>query len=404
MAAVSFSSDCLKTKTSNISPGKRWRTDGFDDIRPTQPVSEEHDYHTYDLMSTEIQDEPRVKGCLLHFLTFAGETITNRYAGEKIKQHSRVVRTSWTPKADMQLGTIVKVKKSRKEVLVQWDKIEEKVNLLDLRLVAATEKTSRVVLMSQTIIPSSTVSGMQVGKNVNLRLLDNAPIKKIEQVQRVVKKSWIPKEEMPIGTIVMVKTLKREVDVQWDQIEENVDLHNIRLESNQHCAEREKEEGARVVKIARTSEDKSCVGTIVKANKTKQTARVLWNKLPEEKVKLSKLRLVGNYLIELNAVEAAKKEEKERKKREKTAIVGDIGAMGDALPTIELLMKKSSNINSDQKEQKKRGIATEKKRKKQMMEDISIFKQILDHPAYKENPTETITTHLQNKLKQEDAG
>ncbi|CAG2229066.1 unnamed protein product [Mytilus edulis] len=110
------------------------------------------------------------------------------------------------------------------------------------------------------------------------------------------------------------------------------------------------------------------------------------------------------WIKKLNAVEAAKKEEKERKKREKTAIVGDIGAMGDALPTIELLMKKSSNINSDQKEQKKRGIATEKKRKKQMMEDISIFKQILDHPAYKENPTETITTHLQNKLKQEDAG
>lgn len=51
------------------------------------------------------------------------------------------------------------------------------------------------------------------------------------------------------------------------------------------------------------------------------------------------------FYAELNAVEAAKKEEKERKKREKTAIVGDIGAMGDVLPTIELLMKKSSNIN-----------------------------------------------------------
>ncbi|XP_063396870.1 uncharacterized protein LOC134681258 isoform X1 [Mytilus trossulus] len=110
------------------------------------------------------------------------------------------------------------------------------------------------------------------------------------------------------------------------------------------------------------------------------------------------------WIKKLNEVEAAKKEEKERKKREKTAIVGDIGAMGDALPTIELLMKKSSKINSDQTEQKKRGIATEKKRKKQMMEDISIFKQILDHPAYKENPTETINTHLQNKLKQEDTG
>ncbi|CAC5400538.1 unnamed protein product [Mytilus coruscus] len=110
------------------------------------------------------------------------------------------------------------------------------------------------------------------------------------------------------------------------------------------------------------------------------------------------------WIKKLNAVEAAKKEEKDRKKREKTAIVGDIGAMGDALPTIELLMKKSSQANRDQTEEKTRGIAKEKKRKKQMMEDISVFKQILDHPAYKENPTETITTHLQNKLKQEDAG
>ena len=38
------------------------------------------------------------------------------------------------------------------------------------------------------------------------------------------------------------------------------------------------------------------------------------------------------------------------------------------------------------------------------MEDIAIFQQILNHPAYNENPTATITTHLQNRLKQEDTG
>lgn len=110
------------------------------------------------------------------------------------------------------------------------------------------------------------------------------------------------------------------------------------------------------------------------------------------------------WVKKLNAVEAAKKAEKDRKKREKTAIVGDIGLLGDALPTIELLMKKSSQVNKNEGEEKKRGIAKEKKRKKQMMEDISVFKQIVEHPAYKENPTETIMTHLQNRLKQEDAG
>ncbi|CAC5374194.1 MIB [Mytilus coruscus] len=301
MTAVSSTKDGFKTEASNISPDER--SDGFDDIRPAQPVKEEQDYHTYDLISTEIQDEPRLQGYLSYFLTFAGEKITDRYAGEeKIKQHSRVVKTSWTPKEDMQLGTIVKVKKSGREVHVQWDKLEEKVNLLDLRLVdnAPTEKkekSSRVVLISRTAINNSTVSGMQSEKKINLRLLDNTPIEKIEQGARVVKKSWIPKEEMPSGTIVMVKKSRKEVHVQWDQIEEKVDLHDLRLAASLHCASSEKKEGSRVVKVLSTSKEESSLGTIVKVNKTKRTARVQWDKQPEEKVKLVKLRLVGNYLV-----------------------------------------------------------------------------------------------------------
>ncbi|CAG2198480.1 MIB [Mytilus edulis] len=297
MTAVSSLNDDFGTKTSNISPGETSRT--FDDIGQAQPYTKEQDGYTYDLISTEIQDKPRVQGYLSHFLTFAGERITDRYAGEKIKQHSRVVKTSWTPKEDLQLGTIVRVTKSGKEVHVQWDKLEEKVNLLDLRLVDnAAEKSSRVVLISQTIIPRSTVSSMQVGKNVNLRLLDSAPINKIKQGSRVVKKSWIPKEEKPLGTIVKMKTFRREVYVQWDLIEENVDLHDIRLESNHQFANREKEVGSRVIKIVWKSEDKHYVGTIVKVNKKNQTARVQLDKQPEEKVKVYILRLVGNYLTD----------------------------------------------------------------------------------------------------------
>ncbi|XP_052074324.1 uncharacterized protein LOC127712112 isoform X19 [Mytilus californianus] len=303
MTAVSSTRDAFKTATSNISPNERSRTDGFDDIRPSQSITEEQNYHTYDLISTEIQDEPRVQGYLSYFSTFAGEKITDRYAGEKIKQHSRVVKTSWTPKADMQLGTIVKVKKSGKEVHVQWDKLEEKVNLLDLRLVdnAPTEKkekSSRVVLTSRTTINNSTVSGMQVERKVNLRLLDNAPMEKMEQGARVVKKSWTPKEEMPLGTIVMVKKSRKEVNVQWDQIEEKVDLQDLRLASSFQCVNSEKKEGSRVVKVESTTKEESSLGTIIKVNKTKQTARVQWDKQPEEKVKLVKLRLVGNYLTD----------------------------------------------------------------------------------------------------------
>ncbi|CAG2256279.1 MIB [Mytilus edulis] len=147
------------------------------------------------------------------------------------------------------------------------------------------EKSSRVVLISRTTINNSTASGIHPERKVNLRLLDNAPIDKIEHGARVVKKSWTPKEEMPLGTIVMVKKSRKEVHVQWDQIEEKVDLHNLRLASSLHCTtvNSEKKEGSRVVKVLSTSNEENCLGTIVKVNKTKQTARVQWAMQPEEK-------------------------------------------------------------------------------------------------------------------------
>lgn len=43
---------------------------------------------------------------------------------------------------------------------------------------------------------------------------------------------------MPLGTIVMVKKARKEVYVQWDQIEEKVNLHDIRLASSLNCAKR----------------------------------------------------------------------------------------------------------------------------------------------------------------------
>ena len=42
---------------------------------------------------------------------------------------------------------------------------------------------------------------------------------------------------------------------------------------------------------------------------------------------------------ELSAIDAAKKEAKERKKRQQTPVVGDIGLLGEALPTLDLLLK-----------------------------------------------------------------
>jgi len=48
------------------------------------------------------------------------------------------------------------------------------------------------------------------------------------------------------------------------------------------------------------------------------------------------------FFSELSAIDTAKKRAVEKKKKEQTPVVGDIGALGDALPTLELLMKKST--------------------------------------------------------------
>lgn len=52
------------------------------------------------------------------------------------------------------------------------------------------------------------------------------------------------------------------------------------------------------------------------------------------------------FISELNAVETAKKEAKLRKKKQATPVVGDIGLLGEALPTLELLLKGSQGQTS----------------------------------------------------------
>ncbi|XP_060597300.1 uncharacterized protein LOC132751177 [Ruditapes philippinarum] len=107
------------------------------------------------------------------------------------------------------------------------------------------------------------------------------------------------------------------------------------------------------------------------------------------------------WLKKLSAIDSAKKDAKNKKKREQTAVVGDIGALGDALPTLELLLKTSTKPSQSNEPKKPKGIQKEKKRKKQMMEDISVFHQVIKHPSFKENPTSTISEHLHNRQKQE---
>ena len=44
----------------------------------------------------------------------------------------------------------------------------------------------------------------------------------------------------------------------------------------------------------------------------------------------------------MDTIQAAKKKAKEWKKKQRTPIVGDIGALADTLPTIDLLLKKDT--------------------------------------------------------------
>uniref|UniRef100_A0A8W8L6L0 Uncharacterized protein n=1 Tax=Magallana gigas TaxID=29159 RepID=A0A8W8L6L0_MAGGI len=84
----------------------------------------------------------------------------------------------------------------------------------------------------------------------------------------------------------------------------------------------------------------------------------------------------------LDAVEAAKKAAKEKKKKQSMPVVGDIGLLGEALPTLDMLLKSDEH--------------------KKKMKDIELFRQVYTHPSYAENPRGTIHEHLQNKLKQEN--
>ncbi|XP_022326059.2 ribosome biogenesis protein SLX9 homolog [Crassostrea virginica] len=104
----------------------------------------------------------------------------------------------------------------------------------------------------------------------------------------------------------------------------------------------------------------------------------------------------------LDAVEAARKAAKDKKRKQETPVVGDIGLLGEALPTLDMLLKSDQHKKKECNKEKARSIPKEKRRQKQMMKDIELFGQVYNHPSYTSNPRGTIHEHLQNKLKQEN--
>ncbi|RUS70855.1 hypothetical protein EGW08_021383 [Elysia chlorotica] len=108
------------------------------------------------------------------------------------------------------------------------------------------------------------------------------------------------------------------------------------------------------------------------------------------------------WTAKMDAITSAKKKAKERKKKQQTPIVGDLTEMQEALPTLELLLKKSSDsaVRSALSE-RERSIPKEKKRKRQMYDDISLFHRVSQHPLFKEDASSIIKTHLKNKIQME---
>ncbi|XP_005099968.1 protein FAM207A [Aplysia californica] len=109
------------------------------------------------------------------------------------------------------------------------------------------------------------------------------------------------------------------------------------------------------------------------------------------------------WMAKMDSIQSAKQKNKQRKQKQNTPIVGDLTPMEDALPTLELLLKKSAPLDAKKEtDEKSRSIPKERKRKKQMLDDISLFHRVHQHPMFQENAAATIKDHLKHKLKQEE--
>jgi hypothetical protein len=59
-------------------------------------------------------------------------------------------------------------------------------------------------------------------------------------------------------------------------------------------------------------------------------------------------------------------------------------------------MQVKQEITSQTKTKSER--RTMKKAKKEMLDDLAAFQQVLAHPDYAKNPFQTISTHIENKM------
>ncbi|CAI9729169.1 GTPase-activating 26 [Octopus vulgaris] len=83
----------------------------------------------------------------------------------------------------------------------------------------------------------------------------------------------------------------------------------------------------------------------------------------------------------------------QRKQMKNTPVVGDLTDMKDSLPTFT-----TKKETAEEKPLPYKPPVKLKSRRKEMLENINLFKQVLSHPVFKQNPGSAITEHLQNKV------
>ncbi|XP_022920276.1 ribosome biogenesis protein SLX9 homolog [Onthophagus taurus] len=111
--------------------------------------------------------------------------------------------------------------------------------------------------------------------------------------------------------------------------------------------------------------------------------------------KKDKLKLKKDLLLrKIDTVNQLKKEAKLKKKRSKVAIIGDTNTLRDALPDLESLIKSSGDDKPKEGVVKKKAIAKERKRKKNMALHLQIYKNLMNNNDFKKDPLGAISDHV----------
>jgi len=119
--------------------------------------------------------------------------------------------------------------------------------------------------------------------------------------------------------------------------------------------------------------------------------------------KKRKARLKKQLMLKkLEATRQLELDLKDSKRRQATVITKDLKPLLDSLPQVDLMFhqagpetQKSQSVPKETtNKHKDRNSMKGKRKQKEMLKDMAIFKQVLDNKAFKANPTETMLNHL----------